>query len=67
MKRSLEQADIFQKDSEKPGNNNTTSAANVRGMFMNEHISREEYLQREEKKRKMKEVLEYHWFFSVIN
>ena len=46
-------------DSKQQGNSGVLAANNVRGLFMNEHISKEEYLQSQDKKRKMKEYLEY--------
>ena len=62
VKRSLEQEAFMRDSAEKPSN--LIAAANVRGMFMNEHISKEEYLKSQDKKRKMKEILEY--FTSII-
>lgn len=61
VKKSLEQ-EAFMKDSAEK-QSNLIAAANVRGMFMNEHISKEEYLKTQDKKRKMKEILEYFRFF----
>lgn len=39
-------------------------AGQIRGLFMNEHISKEEYLLNQEKKRKMKEILEFFLLFD---
>ena len=65
-KKSIDKQEIFLKDSDSKTPNNITNANNVRGMFMNEHISKEEQLQALEKKRKMKEFLELKFTNSYI-
>ena len=65
-KKNSDNQDIFfnESDSKKQ---DLLAASNVRGLFMNEHISKDEYLQKEEKKRKMKECLEFFPFVKQRN
>lgn len=58
MRKSIEKQDILNKESDNKTPNSIANANNIRGIFMNEHVSKEEQLKSQEKKRKMKEFLE---------